>query len=118
MTVPGAGMLLSAVEAQAEKSLAVDSIVGSADLFANEVVAALGGDPAAGLRLSERMAALGMKVDAVMMDDFRRSNAAEHARRIKAIQAEQAAREKAAEEAREALQRQPLALPNLAPAGR
>jgi len=44
-------------EAQAEKAIAVDGIVGSADLFANEVVAALGGDPAAGLRLSERMAA-------------------------------------------------------------
>jgi hypothetical protein len=118
MTVPGAGMLLSAVEAQAEKSLAVDSIVSSADLFANEVVASLGGDPAAGLKLSERMAGLGMKVDAVMMDDFRRSNAAEHVRRIKAIQAEQAAREKAAEEAREALQRQPLPPPGANPARR
>jgi hypothetical protein len=106
MTVPGAGMLLSAVEAQAEKSLTVDSIVGSADLFANEVVAALGGDAAAGLNLSQRMAALGMKVDAVMMDDFRRSNAAEHARRIKAIQAQEAARAHAAEQAREAVQRQ------------
>ena len=61
--LPGAGMLLTAVEAQAEKALAVDSIVGSADLFANEVVAALGGDPQAGLQLSERMAAQGMKVD-------------------------------------------------------
>ena len=111
MTVPGAGMLLSVVEAQAEKTLTVDSIVGGADLFANEVVASLGGDPAAGLKLSERMAALGMKVDAVLMDDFRRSNAAEHARRIKAIQAEQLARERTAEEAREALQAQPLVLP-------
>jgi hypothetical protein len=108
LTVPGAGMLLSAVEAQAEKTLAVDSIVGSADLFANEVVAALGGDAAAGLRLSERMAGLQMKVDAVLMDDFRRSNAAEHVRRIKSIQAAQAARERAADEAQEALQRQPL----------
>ncbi len=95
LTVPGAGMLLTAVEAQAEKTLAVDSIVGSADLFANEVVASLGGDPAAGLRLSERMLALGMKVDAVLMDDFRRSNAAEHVRRIKAIQAAQSAAESA-----------------------
>ena len=106
MAVPGAAMLLSAVEAQAEKTLAVDSITGSADLFANEVVAALGGDAAAGLNLSQRMAALGMKVDAVMMDDFRRSNAAEHARRIKAIQNEEMARARAAEEARETLQHQ------------
>lgn len=95
ITVPGMGMLLSAAEAQAEKAIAVDGIVGSADLFANEVVASLGGDPAAGLRLSERMKAQGIKVDAVLMDDFRRSNAAEHARRIKALQAAQAEREQA-----------------------
>jgi hypothetical protein len=95
MAVPGAGMVLSAAEAQAEKAIAVDSIVGNADLFANEVVASLGGDPAAGLHLSERMLAQGMKADAVLMDDFRRSNTAEHARRIKAIQAAQADREKA-----------------------
>jgi hypothetical protein len=95
MAVPGAGMVLSAAEAQAEKAIAVDSIVGNADLFANEVVASLGGDPAAGLRLSERMLAQGMKADAVLMDDFRRSNTAEHARRIKAIQAAQAERDKA-----------------------
>ena len=101
IAVPGAGMLLSAAEAQAEKAIAVDSIVGRADLFANEVVASLGGDPAAGLRLSERMLAQGMKVDAVLMDDFRRSNAAEHARRIKAIQAAQAERERAEARAEE-----------------
>ncbi len=91
--VPGIGMLLSAAEAQAEKAIAVDSIVGSADLFANEVVASLGGDPAAGLRLSERLGAQGSRVEAVLMDDFRRSNAAEHARRIKGLQAAQAERE-------------------------
>jgi len=101
LTVPGAGMLLSAAEAQAEKAIAVDSIVGSADLFANEVVASLGGDPAAGLHLSERMAAQGMKVDAVLMDDFRRSNSAEHAQRIKALQAAQAERERAEAKAQE-----------------
>jgi hypothetical protein len=95
MAVPGAGLALSAAEAQAEKAIAVDSIVGNADLFANEVVAALGGDPAAGLHLTERMLAQGMKADAVLMDDFRRSNTAEHARRIKAIQAAQVEREKA-----------------------
>jgi len=76
------------------------------------VVASLGGDAAAGLRLSERMAAKGMKVDAVLMDDFRRSNAAEHARRLKAMQAAQAERERAElraqEEAQARAQRQPL----------
>jgi hypothetical protein len=80
-------MLLTAVEAQAERALVVDSSVGRADLFANEVVAAMGGDPYAGLALSERMAAAGSKVDAVMMDEFRRANAAEHARRLVAIKA-------------------------------
>lgn len=111
LTVPGAGMLLTAAEAQAEKAIAVDSIVGSADLFANEVVAALGGDPAAGLHLTERMLAQGMKVDAVLMDTFRRSNATEHARRIKAIQAAQVEAELAEKRAQEELQKQPLKLP-------
>jgi hypothetical protein len=115
VAVPGAGMLLSAAEAQAERAIAVDSIVGSADLFANEVVVALGGDVGAGLRLSERMAALGMKADAVLMNDFRRSNAAEHVRRIKALQAAQAEHEKAEAKAREKAQAeaqsQPLKIP-------
>jgi hypothetical protein len=110
MAVPGAGMLLSAAEAQAEKALTVDSIVGDADLFANEVVAAMGGDPAAGLRLSERMLAQQMKVDAVLMDDFRRSNAAEHVRRLKALRAAQAEREKAEVLAQEEAQKAPLKL--------
>ena len=112
IAVPGAGMLLTAAEAQAERAIAVDSIVGSADLFANEVVASLGGDAAAGLRLTERMLAKGMNVDAVLMDDFRRSNAAEHARRLKALQAAQAERERAElraqEEAQARAQGQPL----------
>ena len=115
VALPGAGMLLSAAEAQAERAIAVDSIVGSADLFANEVVLALGGDAGAGLRLSERMIALGMKADAVLMDDFRRSNAAEHVRRIKALQAAQAELErsdaKAQEKAQAEAQKLPLKMP-------
>jgi hypothetical protein len=95
--IPGANMLLMAAEAQAERAMAVDSVVGSADLFANEVVTALGGDPGAGLRLTERLMARGMNVDAVMMDEFRRSNAAEHAKRIRAIQAAAAAEQHRAE---------------------
>lgn len=108
--VPGAGMLLSAAEAQAEKALTVDSIVGDADLFANEVVTAMGGDPGAGLRLSERMLALQMKVDAVLMDEFRRSNAAEHVRRLKALRTAQTEREKAEALAQEEAQKAPLQL--------
>lgn len=114
LAVPGMGMLLSAAEAQAERAIAVDSIVGRADLFANEVVASLGGDPAAGLQLSERMAARGMKVDAVMMDELRRSTAADHAQRVKAIQAAQAERERAELRAQEdAERRRQLTLPPL-----
>ena len=114
LALPGAGMLLSAAEAQAEKAIAVDGIVGSADLFANEVVASLGGDPAAGLRLSERLLARGIKVDAVVMDEFRRSNAASHAKQIQAIQAAQAERERAELRAQEdAERRKQLLLPPL-----
>ncbi len=114
IAVPGAGMLLSAAEAQAEKAIAVDSIVGSADLFANEVVASLGGDPAAGLHLSERMIKRGMKVDAVLMDGLRLSNSADHATRVKAIQAAQAERERAEARAQEdADRRRLLRLPPL-----
>ena len=114
IAVPGAGMLLSVAEAQAEKAIAVDSIVGSADLFANEVVASLGGDPSAGLRLTERLMARGVKVDAVMMDDFRRSNSASHAKQIKAIQTAQAERERAELRAQEdAERRKQLLLPPL-----
>jgi len=112
LALPGAGMLLSAAEAQAEKALAVDSIVGSADLFANEVVTSLGGDPLAGLKLSERLAAAGSKVDAVLMSEFRRSNAAEHARRLEQIRAAQAKAqadaERAEQRAQEEAQKQPL----------
>ena len=104
--VPGANMLLMAAEAQAERAIAVDGIVGRADLFANEVVASMGGDPGAGLRLTERMIERGLKVDVVLMDDFRRSNAADHAKRIKAIQAAQAERERAEQHAQEQAQQQ------------
>lgn len=118
--VPGAGMLLTAAEVQAERAIAVDSIVGSADLFANEVVASLGGDPGAGLGLSERLLGLGMKVDAVMMDDFRRSNAAEHAKRIRAIQAAAAQAERERERIEAAMRTlpQPLLMPPPPPPAR
>ncbi|GEM_PF-1994333 len=109
LTVPGAGMILSAAEAQAEKALVVDSIVASADLFANEVVASLGGDPAAGLKLTERLNERGVKADAVTMDEFRRSNAAEHARRIRGLQLVQAQAEKDRERADARVQEEAVA---------
>jgi hypothetical protein len=47
------------------------------------------------------MAERGMKVDAVLMDELRRSNSADHAKRVKAIQAAQAERERAEARAQE-----------------
>lgn len=108
LAVPGAGMMLSAAQAEAEKDLVVNSIVGNADLFANEVVVAMGGDAGAGLRLTERMLANAVTVDAVLMDEGRRATAGEHARRIKALQAAQLERERAELRAQEEAQRQPL----------
>ncbi len=95
IALPGAGMMLSLAEANAEREIVVDGIAGSADLFANEVVAAMGGDPGAGLRLTRRFQAEGLKVDAVMMNEARQRAAAEHVRRVRALQAGQAARERA-----------------------
>lgn len=113
--VPGAGVLLTAAEQQAERAIAVDSVVGSADLFANEVVAAMGGDVHAGWRLNERYAELRLAVDALGMDPLRLSNAKEHAQRLAALQAARAraaAEAEAAERrAQEEAQRQPLVLP-------
>jgi hypothetical protein len=114
--VPGAGMLLTAAEQQAERAIAVDSVVGSADLFATEVVAAMGGDANAGWRLNERFTELGLAVDALQMDAFRLANAKDHARRLQALQAAHArasadaerAERQQQEAAREAPQPQPL----------
>jgi len=50
LALPGGNLLLSSVEALTQRTLEVDRVVGGADLFANEVVAALDGYPAAGLR--------------------------------------------------------------------
>jgi hypothetical protein len=66
----------------------------------------------AGLRLNERLAAAGSKVDAVLMSDFRRSNAAEHARRLEQIRSAQAKAQADAElaerRAQEEAQKKPL----------
>lgn len=87
IAVPGAGMLLSAAEAHAERAIAVDGIVGRADLFANEVVVALGGDPEAGLRLARRIRNEGLKADVLVLGEFRLSSMAEHVVRLRALQA-------------------------------
>lgn len=89
--VPGAGMALSAAEARAERAITVDGIVGSADLFANEVVVALGGEPDAGLRFLHRLRQLGQATDVFALSEFRFGSIEEHVRRLKALQAQQAA---------------------------
>jgi hypothetical protein len=113
--VPGAGMLLSAAEQQAERAIAVDSVVGNADLFATEVVTAMGGDANAGWRLNERFTELGLAVDALQMDAFRLANAKDHAQRLVALQATQARAEAEADRAErqqhEAAQRAPMPQP-------
>jgi hypothetical protein len=115
LAVPGAGMVLSALEQQAERSIAVDSVVGSADLFANEVVAAMGGDPTVGWRFNERLAALGLDAGVLRMDALRLANAKEHAQRLADLQAAQvkvdAEAEAAERQAQDAARLQPLVLP-------
>ena len=104
LAVPGAGAALSAVQAQANRAIMVDGLVGGADLFANEVVLALGGDPAAGLRLSDRLQAAKTKADVLVMSDFRRANAEQHIGQLRelALAKEHAEAKAAAAESAEA----------------
>jgi hypothetical protein len=83
LALPGSGVLLTMVEKQAERIIAVDGLPSSADLFANEVVMAMGGDPAAGLKLNARMRAANAKVDELAMTEFRRSNSELHVERLR-----------------------------------
>jgi hypothetical protein len=99
LAVPGAGTVLSAMEAQTQRSIQVDGLVGGADLFANEVVLAMGGDPAVGLRLSDRLQRLGLPADVVVMSEFRRSNVEIHLRQLQQIEAARRQAELAAEAA-------------------
>jgi hypothetical protein len=107
VTVPGAGLLLSAVESQTQREIMVDGLVGGADLFANEVTMALGGDPAAGLHLNDRLRQRGIAVDVVHMTDFRRSNVALHVGKLQAIAAARARAEREEARREEAAQRDP-----------
>lgn len=88
LALPGSGVLLSVVEKQAERIIAVDGLPSSADLFANEVVMALGGDPAVGLKLHARIKALRLGVDELDMTEFRRVNSETHVERLKEFYAE------------------------------
>lgn len=87
MAVPGLGTVLAAVETQAQRGIQVDGLVGSADLFANEVVLAMGGDPAVGLRLSDRLARDRIVADVLPMSAFRRSNVELQLQQLQRIEA-------------------------------
>jgi len=91
MALPGSGVLLTLVEQQTERVISVDGLSSSADLFANEVVLALGGDPDVGLRLNERMRERGAGVDELLMTDFRRVNSQTHLERLREVVAPQQA---------------------------
>ena len=86
LAVPGAGTVLAAVQAQTQRTLQVDGLVGAADLFANEVVLAMGGDPSAGLKLSDRLKAQGVRADVVSMSEFRRANVRIHLQQLAEIE--------------------------------
>ena len=68
-----------------QRTIQVDGLVGGADLFADEVVMALGGDPSAGLKLSDRLLAKGIAADVLVMSPFRRSNVELHLRQLQDI---------------------------------
>jgi len=97
LALPGTGMLLGAAQAHTVRVITVDGLPSSADLFANEVVTALGGDPGAGLKLNQRMRDLGLEVDELAMSDFRRVNSEVHRERLIELSA---ARERAEAAAR------------------
>jgi len=99
LAVPGASTVLAAVESQTQRTLQVDGLVGAADLFANEVVLAMGGDPSAGLKLSDRLKAKGLRADVVGMSEFRRSNVDIHLQQLATIETARRNAELAAEAA-------------------
>jgi hypothetical protein len=86
LAVPGMGTVLSAMESQTQRGLQVDGLIGGADLFANEVVLAMGGDPAVGLRLSDRLARDKVVADILPMTAFRRSNVEIQLQQLQAIE--------------------------------
>jgi hypothetical protein len=99
LALPGSGVLLTLVEKQTERIITVDGLPSSADLFANEVIMAMGGDPAAGLKLNARFRAANSKVDELLMTEFRRTNSELHVQRLQELAAERDKIEPAAEPA-------------------
>jgi hypothetical protein len=87
LAVPGVGTVLSAMESQTQRGLQVDGLVGGADLFANEVLVAMGGDPAVGLKLSDRLARDKVVADILPMSAFRRSNVEIQLQQLQVIEA-------------------------------
>jgi hypothetical protein len=85
LLVPGSSLLLTLAERKTERILSVDGLPSSADLFANEVIMAMGGDPAVGLKLNARFKAANAQVDELMMTEFRRVNSETHVERLKEI---------------------------------
>lgn len=85
LALPGSGVLLTLMEQQAERVISVDGLPSSADLFANEVVLALGGDPAVGLRLNDRFKERGVGVDELLMTDFRKVNSQTHLEKLREV---------------------------------
>ena len=97
LAVPGIGTVLSAMESQTQRGLQVDGLIGGADLFANEVVLAMGGDPAVGLKLSDRLARDKVAADILPMSAFRRSNVEQQLQQLQAIETARRQAELAAE---------------------
>ncbi len=98
LAVPGMGTVLSALESQTRRQLQVDGLVGGADLFANEVVLAMGGDPAVGLKLSDRLARDKVAADILSMTAFRRSNVEIQLQQLQAMEAARRQADLAADE--------------------
>lgn len=97
LAVPGVGTVLSAMQSQTQRGLQVDGLIGGADLFANEVVLAMGGDPAVGLKLSDRLARDKVVADILPMTPFRRSNVEIQLQHLQAIETARRQAELAAE---------------------
>ena len=87
LAVPGMATVLSAMETHTQRGLQVDGLVGGADLFANEVVLAMGGDPSAGLKLSQRIARDKVLADILPMTPFRLSNVEIQLQQLRDIEA-------------------------------
>ena len=102
LAVPGVGTVLSAMESKTQRGLQVDGLIGSADLFANEVVLAMGGDPSVGMRLSDRLARDKVAADILPMSAFRRANVVLQLQQLQAIETARRQAELAADAGAEA----------------